>query len=682
MPLSQNPSSRGSTASDPSEADGAASPHDPEIEETRPDLVIVGGGMSAHHLVEQLIELGATQRWRVTLLSEELHAPYDRVHLGTVVEGADPRSLELRGADWYAANGIELRLKERVVGIDRERRRIQTASGVELPYARLVLATGGSPLVPPVPGATLEGVVAYRNLEDAEAIARSARQAARIVIVGGGLLGIEAAHMLAGRGCHVDVIEMAPRLLPRQLDAEGAALLEAQIRRQGIGLRLNTRLMGISQAEEGLRVEVADAETRTLRAELVILAVGIRPHDALAREAGLDCDRSGGVVVVDDLSTSDPSIDAIGECTRHRGTLQGFVAPCHVMADVLADRLGGGQATFTGATPSARLKIEGIDVATVGDSLDEGVGVEALEWSDASAYRRLVLRDGHLIGTIAVGETPDLPRLQEAIARRARLPEWQRRRFLDRGTLFRSGARTSVAGWPANAIVCTCTGVTRGRLTAARAAGHRTSIALREYTGAGSVCGSCRPLVEELAGETNVGRREGAGRGLLAVGALGIAGLVAAAMLSPIQMATSVVDGASLDFLWRDGDWKQTTGFTLLGLTAASLLLSLNKRAPKLPLGRFTAWRMLHSVLGVATILGVGVHTGYRPGSNLNFVLMSCFAVVLLLGAGTAIVTSLEHRLPGTWGSVLRRGWTLAHIVAFAPLPVLIAFHVLSVYYY
>ena len=642
-------------------------------------LVVVGGGMAAQHFANRLVDIGAHKGLEITLLCAESRAPYDRVHLGSILGGDEPTSLALRDPDWYAENGIRLRLRERVERIDRTSRTVHTAAGSAFAYDRLVIATGGRAFVPPIQGVDLPGVVTYRNIDDALLIAKQVRAGKRVVVAGGGLLGIEAARAIAKLGCPVEIIERAPRLLPRQLDEDGARVLQDQIAALGVGLRIHERIGEIRRHATGLEVTVVDAPSSF--ADLVIVTTGIRPRDEIARRALLRCDRNGGILVDDAMGTSDPYIHAIGECARHRGSLYGFVAPCHAMADVLADRLAGGDRTFDGAVSSARLKVDEIPVAAVGDSLAEGFDVEALAWVTGDAYRRIVVREGRIVGGIAVGPGSDFPRLQEAVANGTRVREWHRRRFRKTGKIWREGTQKPLAEWPDRAVLCTCTGVTCGDLRRAYAEGHRTRPALMACTGAGGVCGSCRPLVAEIAGEATAGTRESAGPGVSIAATAGLALIGIAWAIGPIPMSTSVIHDASIDVLWRDSWWKQVSGFGLLALCAVSLVFSLRKRTGLLARGSVPSWRVLHSAIGTATIIAAGVHTGFRMGSNLNFALMVTFSGVVALGIISAFSVALERHLAST-GSVLKRSLARAHIVAFSPMPVLVGFHVLAVYFY
>lgn len=636
--------------------------------------------MSAHHLLEHLAIGGGFNRYELELVSEESVRPYDRVNLARVLQGHRPESLTMRDEAWYIQQGVHLRLGERVVAIDRPAQRLCTEANASIPYDHLVIATGGAPFVPSIPGHDLDGVVAYRTLDDVQYIASVARPGGRVLIAGGGLLGLETARVLTKRGCQVEIIEIAPWLLPRQLDLEGAALLESEIRKLGITLVLRTRVTEIRRGALGLTARLSNGTTRS--AEMVIVAAGIRPRDELARSCGLACHPSGGIEVDDRLRTSDSRISGIGECVRHRGQTYGFVSPCYGMAEVLASRLVGKRRRFKGAHASARLKVEEIDLVTVGESRSEGRETRVLSWVGNAQYRRIVTRGRRVVGAIAVGEVSEFPRLQEAVAQRTVLRAGHRQRFAREGRFWAPGSSRPVSEWPDSAVVCTCTGATCGTLRAARDSGVRTSAALSERTGAATVCGGCEPLLCEIAGEQAGARRRGAGARLGVAAGLALAVVGAGAFAGPVPMATSFETGPKLDVLWRDAGYKQVSGFLVLALCALSLVFSLRKRWPSFSWGSFGAWRFVHTALGVATILGVGIHTGFRMGANLNFVLMVTFVGVVVLGSLAALVTSLEHRLPGPYGSMLRRSWTTAHILLVWPVPVLLLFHVLAVYFY
>ncbi len=642
-------------------------------------LVIVGNGMVSARLCERLAQHGVPARRHVVVIGDEETPAYDRIRLSELF--GSERSLEtlqIRPREWYASVGIELHTKERVESILRGERTLLTSSGRQLRYERLVLATGAAPVRPAVTGLSDSAVRVYRSAEDRESIAREARAGARVAILGGGLLGIELADALVRRGCEVVLVEQAPRLLPRQLESSAAALLEANVRARGIDVRCARTLARVVAGPDGVWLGLA--EGASIETDLLVVCAGVRPRDELARSANLECHRRGGVLVDDALATSDPAISAVGECAVHRGVAYGTVAPGYAMAEVLAERLAGRRARFEGTPVSARLKLEGLDVAVVGDSQTADPGTRAVTLRKDEVYRRLVLRNGRLVGAIAVGPWAALPRLQEAIARRARLRAGAERRFAASGDPFR-GETSSIASWPDHAIVCTCTGTTCGALRRARAAGCASAQQLREATAASSVCGSCRPLLEELCGESATPRA--LRRGALAAGAIAAAVLVVALLaLPPVAMLDTVQLRIAWDQLWRAGVYRQLSGFVLLAVLVASIGLSLRKRVPRVRVGSYDGWRSVHASLGAGTVALAALHTGLRLGEHGDRALMLSFLALACAGVIAAAATVLESRLGPAWGGHARRISTWMHIFALYPLPVLLGFHVFKVYYF
>ena len=426
--------------------------------------------MVGHELVRLL---GADGRRELVLVGEEPHAPYDRVHLGQVIEGAAPASLALPPLD------VAVHLGRAAVSIDRAARRVELAGGGALAYDHLVLATGSRPFVPPVAGA--ERALLYRTVDDAAAIASAARAlgaGAPAVVIGGGLLGLEAAGALAMLGLAVAVVELAPRLLPVQVDDGGGATLRRLVEARGLSIHCGAQVAAIDDAG------VALAEGARLPARLVVIAAGVRPRDELARAAGLAIGPRGGVVIDDACRTGDPAISAIGECAAWRGRTFGLVAPGHAMARVVAARLDGdATAAFTGGDAPTRLKLVGVDVASFGDAHATTPGCRSLAVLDGvrDAYKKIVLAGDRVIGGVLVGDVRDLGRLVDATAPDEPL------------ALLAAPAPTGAA-----ATVCTCNNVTRGALCAAIAGGATDVAALKACTRAGTGCGGCLPAVNDL----------------------------------------------------------------------------------------------------------------------------------------------------------------------------------------
>ncbi|TDX32810.1 assimilatory nitrite reductase (NAD(P)H) large subunit precursor [Modicisalibacter xianhensis] len=466
-------------------------------------LIIIGNGMVGHHLVEQLIERNATKRYDIVVYGEERHRAYDRVHLSEYFGGRDAQSLAMCDADFYAANGIELRLDECVTRIDRDDSRIVTPQG-EYAYDSLVLATGSYPFVPPIAGAE-EGQpnrLVYRTLDDLDQIRDAAGGAKRGVVVGGGLLGLEAANALKSLGLEAHVVEFAPRLMPVQLDDQGGEALRAKIEELGVGVHLNRATTEIV-AGDAFRYRMNFKDGEHLETDLIVFSAGIRPQDALARECKLEIGERGGIVVDDQCRTSDPEIFAIGECALWSNRIFGLVAPGYTMARNVADSLccneGDEEPAFSGADMSTKLKLLGVDVGSIGDAHAATEGARSYRYSDESegVYRRLVVsKDGKkAIGAVLVGDNSLYDTLLQYAQNGIDLPA-------DPASLILpsvEGAPTLGAdALPDSASICSCHNVTKGAICAAIDAGASDLSAVKGETKASTGCGGCAALLKSV----------------------------------------------------------------------------------------------------------------------------------------------------------------------------------------
>lgn len=626
-------------------------------------------------------------QYSLTVIGEEPSPAYDRTRLSECVQDGAPAP-RLASADWYAKAGIDLRLGTPVVAIAPAHRQVTLADGQVLPYDRLVLATGAAAAIPPIEGADLPGLFVYRTEADVQAIAAAAVADREGVVVGGGLLGLEAARVLADLGMRVTVVENAKALMSRQLDADSGLLLDERVRDCGIRTLLGHRLARIEGADRepstaepaGLRLTFEDGQSA--RASLIVLATGIRPRDELAAAAGLRLGSRGGVIVDDHLRSSDPSIYAVGECAVHRGKHYGLVLPGYEMADALLKHLAGRRGSFRAGDTSCQLKLLGVPVAAVGLSDQEG---RRESYQDGAGRRTLVLDGRRLLGATSVGPWKQLARVQDAARRELRVSQRQLRRFAERGDLWAASEDHGVADWPAATVVCNCTGVSRGALSACAAGGVLNVAALTRRTGAGSLCGGCLPLLGELCGSRVSADTSGRRPVLLAsLAALLLGPLLMA--LGPVPVGDSVRSSYHLAAeLWRDPLGKQLTGYTLVGLAAIGMLMSARKRLDWFKLGDYGAYRSLHAVLSLLALLVACVHTGLRMGHNANFALMACFLAVAVVGSVAGVATALESGSPSVWAQRARRlrpALSLAHVLLLWPIPLLLGLHVFSVYYF
>ncbi len=370
------------------------------------NLVIIGNGMAPGRMLEHLFEADPG-RYRVTVFNAEPRVNYNRLMLSPVLSGEKSyEDIITHGDDWYADHGITLHKASPVTLIDRVARRVISSNGIVADYDRLVIATGSSPFIPPLPGRDLEGVVTYRDLDDVEKMLAACARGGRAVVLGGGLLGLEAAAGLRLRGMDVTVLHLGPTLMERQLDPAAGYLLERAFAERGIHVVTRAVTKEILGTD---RVEAVRLEDGTeIPADLFVMAVGIRPSTGLAKAAGLAVNR--GIVVDDQMRTDDPHIFALGECVEHRGACYGLVAPLYEMGEVLARTLLDQPANYQGSVTSTKLKVTGIDLFSAGD-FAEGEDREEIVLRDATAgvYKRLVLKDDRIIGAVLYGETADGP---------------------------------------------------------------------------------------------------------------------------------------------------------------------------------------------------------------------------------------------------------------------------------
>ena len=371
-------------------------------------LVMVGNGMAGMRTLEELLAL-APDLYDVTVFGAEPHPNYNRILLSPVLAGEQTvDDIVLNPVDWYAENGIRLHLGRKVTKIDRSARHVEADDGTRAEYDRLLLATGSTPVRLPVPGIDLDGVVGYRDIADTQAMIDAASRFRHAVVIGGGLLGLEAAHGLMRRGMQVGVVHLMPWLMERQLDDAAAQLLQSTLQQRGLHVHLGAQTQSLVGGPDGRVKAVRLADGRELPADLVVMAAGVRPDSLLAEQAGLLCRR--GVVVDDTLQTvTDPRIYAVGECAAHRGVAYGLVAPLYEQARVCAMHLAHrGVGRYAGSAVSARLKVAGVDLFSAGDVGRDGAS-EDIVMSDPAAgvYRRLVLRDDRLVGACLYGDTAD-----------------------------------------------------------------------------------------------------------------------------------------------------------------------------------------------------------------------------------------------------------------------------------
>jgi nitrite reductase (NADH) large subunit len=462
-------------------------------------LVVIGNGMAPGRALERLLE-SAPDRYDITIFNAEPRVNYDRIMLSPVLSGDKSfDQIVIHGDGWYIKNGITLYKGVAVTKIDRAAKAVTSAIGETVPYDKLIIATGSRPIIIPVPGSKLPGVLTYRDLDDVEAMLFAARSRGNAVVIGGGLLGLEAAAGLTEQGMDVTVVHLMPTLMERQLDAAAGHLLKKELETRGIRVLAGANTKAILGDRKASAVQLDDGTT--IPTGLVIMAVGIRPNGTLAAEAGLTVNR--GIVVDETMHTSDPDIFALGECAEAHGISYGLVAPLYEMANVVAAQLAGdATAKFAPPSTATKLKVTGINLYSAGDFAD-GTDREEIVLRDAArgTYRRLVLKDNRIIGAVMYGDTSDGPWFFDLLKRGTDITEM--RETLIFGQSYAGGTAldptAAVAALPDDAEVCGCNGVCKGKITGAIAGlGLKSIDDVRSHTKASASCGSCTGLVEQL----------------------------------------------------------------------------------------------------------------------------------------------------------------------------------------
>lgn len=471
-------------------------------------IVVVGNGMVSYKFCEKLIAKNVSQQFEIVVFGEETRPAYDRVHLSEFFAGKSADDLSMAPADWYASHNIVLHLGDPVQSIDRSNKTVHSHLGITMSYDYLVLATGSSAFVPPIPGVEKEGVFIYRTIEDLELMTGWAKKAKRGAVIGGGLLGLEAAKAMIDLGIHdTQVIEFAPRLMPRQIDSAGSKLLQSKLEELGLTIHTSKNTSAITGDESIKGMTFSDSTS--IDVDMLVISAGIKPRDELAKASGLETGSRGGITVNEKMQTSDPHIFAIGECALYKGMIYGLVAPGYEMADVVVKNLttslnpSEGTAAFTGFDMSTKLKLIGIDVASFGDPFAGGDDIRAIALEDTmkGIYKRInISADGkQLLGGILVGDAEQYNMLLQTCKNKIVLPPNPEDLIL--GT--RGGAETDggagVASLPDDALICSCESVTKAAICNAVNENNCDSVdAIKKCTKAGTGCGGCVPMVKDL----------------------------------------------------------------------------------------------------------------------------------------------------------------------------------------
>ncbi|MCY8632886.1 NADPH-nitrite reductase [Bacillus spizizenii] len=462
-------------------------------------LVLVGNGMAGVRAIEEILSV-AKDEFQITIFGAEPHPNYNRILLSKVLQGdTDIKDITLNDWDWYEENNIQLYTNETVIKVDTENKTVITDADRIQPYDELILATGSVPFILPIPGADKKGVTAFRDIKDTDTMLAASKQYKKAAVIGGGLLGLEAARGLLNLGMDVSVIHLAPYLMERQLDATAGRLLQNELEKQGMTFLLEKQteeIVGDGRVE-GVRFK----DGTSIEADLVVMAVGIRPNTALGAESGIPVNR--GIIVNDYMQTEIPHIYAVGECAEHRGIAYGLVAPLYEQAKVLAKHICGIETKpYEGSVLSTQLKVSGVEVFSAGDfnESDEKKAIKVFDEQDG-IYKKIVLRGNQIVGAVLFGDSSEGNRLFSMIQKEADITETSKISILQ--PLNQEAGTSMTAAMSDDEIICGCNGVSKGAIIQAiQEKGCSSTDEIKACTGASRSCGGCKPLVEEILQHT------------------------------------------------------------------------------------------------------------------------------------------------------------------------------------
>ncbi len=471
---------------------------------TKQKLVVVGNGMAGARAVEEVLALGGGEMFDITMFGDEPYGNYNRIMLSNILSGAqDASEIFINPLAWYEENGITLHAGARVVEIDRASRQVLNANGVKAAYDALLIATGSRAFIPPIAGAHLAdgtlrpGVFGFRSIDDCNGIMQAAKRSRTAAVIGGGLLGLEAARGLSNHGCAVHVVQFGKHLMEAQLDATGGAILRTTMEQLGISIHLEkatTEILGGDGAVTGL----AFKDGGTLECDMVVISAGIRPNAEIGHSAGLTVERA---IVVDNhmRSIDDRNVYVVGECAQHRGKVYGLVAPLWEQARVFAQHVTNTNidAAYHGSKLATKLKVMGVELASMGITEPAEERDEVIQFTEAKrgTYKKLIVRDGRLVGGILMGDISKAAYLMQAFDRDSPLPDERLGLLFDLGT---PPQKVTLDEMPPQTQICNCNGVSKAAIGAAVASGHRGAKAVMAATRAGMGCGSCKSLVGEV----------------------------------------------------------------------------------------------------------------------------------------------------------------------------------------
>lgn len=655
------------------------------VESDELPIVVIGAGPVGINFCQKLVEQSGKQ---IILYADENYLPYNRVKLSLYLAGEishDELYFDLSKDPVFNSGQITLQLGKQITSVNLEEKFVLDEAGIQQPFSKLVFATGAKSFVPPVKNLDVRGVYTFRDLRDADHLLARLGSTHHTVVVGGGLLGLEIAKGLSRHGTRVTVVDVNAWVLFRQLNETASKKVETFFAKQGVEIKTNLLIKEIVSDEAGRLQGFYSAGSETLfECDTLVFATGTKPEISLARECGLA--HATGIIVNETLLTSNSDVYAIGDCAEYKNEIHGIVSPGYDQASVAVNHLLGKAGEYHGSDFTTVLKVAGIEVFCAGSEDElQRAGTKTFEYEDeAGNYRCIITDNNRIVYVISIGQWDEANRLAEAVTSQRRYSSLRFFKFKFSGRFYPEN-ESSVAYWPENAIVCNCMSVTRGQLSQAILEGHHSLQELQKNTHASTVCGSCQPkilsLLEEETGGQVAKQAHPFFKGLMVFGVLAFFFSLLMVLLPEIPASNTLLSGA-YDQLWLDGFNKQVTGFTLLGLSLLAMGLSIFKRYIAKLKSLFSPMRFAHTLIGLLAVAVLLLHTGNLSGEGLNQWLLIDFLAVLIIGGLMSLWLGMEHKTVTSVASKFRTLFGWGHLLAVWALPVLLTFHIISVYYF
>ncbi|TQV74024.1 NAD(P)/FAD-dependent oxidoreductase [Aliikangiella marina] len=638
-------------------------------------VVIVGNGPVGIKAAQLLV--AKSQDSKIVIFGEEREAPYNRVQLSQYLAGKVSEAELDNPLKIEDHSRVEQKLGHKIIAVDRQLKTVTDDQGNVTPYSKLILATGSQPVVPAIANVDLEGVYTFRTLNDTKSLINERSSASKLYVIGSGPLGLETAVAMKQPNNEVK-LEVRSNLLNRDLGEQAQEVLSDYVKASGIEIVHHNPLAAIIGDSHIEQIELQNGER--IDCDCLIICAGVKPSTFLAEKIGLETRK--GIVVDEKMRTSDPDVYAIGECCEFDDMTFGIVSPGFSQAKTCVEHITGNFHSYFNENIHVQVKFNDYTTGYFGELLAEG----SLNYTYVNrlkgVYRKLVVKNNLLIGAIIIGNWDEENEIKIAVKQKKKLTEKALREFEITGLIHQKPKQKLVEHLPRDYIVCLCEGVTRGELSRAITSGCRTVESLGEKTCAGTVCGSCKPMLMNLldAPAPNLVMRHQ--KSILSASILSIILIIATVFFQPLSIAESVQFSWHIEKLWFDNFWKQVSGYSLLGLCVFASALAIRKRFKKFRVGHVDSWRYAHSIVGILALVMLMVHTGMRLGDNLNFALMAVFLGATLTGSLVGVFMARNHHWSDFKLRKHRLWWSRIHHTLLWMLPPLLGFHILSVYYF